>query len=224
MENERGFVTVGVIVVILIASMIIIGTFFNPILNTSLDVKKSREIIPQYVNNSNGLERIYSLMRNNVSYNGEIIFDDIDKEYQVTEVDSEYSTVELSLSELNNSFNIENKTDINISLEMTPGNNINASSYDVELLLDDSENVISQSGLTSSTVLNVPENYVYNETTGDTKYGKYTLLIEEENSKVTAVVRYKKLDYRETTLKNNSIDKVMVIDNNEEESEVYFRK
>lgn len=224
MRNERGFVTVGVVVVILIVSMVIIGTFFNPILSTSVDMKDSREIIPKYVNDSNGLERTYSTIKDNISYNGEIVFDDIEKEYEVSEVDSEYSTVELSLSELSNSFEIENKTDIEILLEMAPEDNVNPSSYNVELILNGSESVISQSGLDSNTVLNVPANFVYNESTGEKKYGNYSLSVEAENSTVTAKVKYKKLDYRKVTLKNDSIDKILIIDNRQEDSKVYFEE
>lgn len=224
MENNKGFATIGVIVAVLIATMIVITIFFNPILNTSVDIKNSKETIPKYINNMNGIERTYSVFKENMSHNKDISFEDINKEYTISEVDTVYSQIEITLNGSNDTFNINNKTDVNISFEVFPIDPDETHSYNIDLVLNDSNKVISKDNVVNNTVLEIPDNFLYDENTGETNYGEYRLSVDTSNCNVTIKVQYDKLDYREINIKNHNIEQILAIDNSSEENgvEIYF--
>lgn len=222
MENDKGFATIGVIVAVLLTTMIVISVFFNPILNTTVDMKNSKDIVPKYTNNMNGIERTYSVFKNNMSHNKNISFEDIDKEYIVNEVDAEYSLTELALNRTNNSFSIDNKTDVKVFIEVFPIDPEESHSYNVDLVLNDSVNIVNKDGVINDTTLEIPENFLYDEATGETNYGEYKLLVDTNNCNVVINVQYNKLDYREISIKNQDIEQVLAIDNSLDKTEIYF--
>ena len=225
MLNNKGFATTGIIFAVLLITMIVITLFLNPILNTSVNVKKSKEIIPEYVNNINGVERVYSVFKENISHNKDITFEDIGKKYKVTTVKEDYLDIQLLLDNYN-TFNVNNKTDINIYFEVYPIDYELPHSYSIDVLLDNNKVVASKDGLVNNSTINVANSYLYNEETGETNYGEYKIDVDTTNCNVVTRVEYKKLDYREIELSNENIEQNIGIKNNTDRNsintEIYF--
>lgn len=219
--NKKGAVTISIIVGVLILTLIVITTFLNPILNTSLNLKQSKEIIPDYIDNITGLERVYSILNENVSYKGSVEFPDIQKKYEVSDIDSVYEERVLDFSSNLNTFFINNETDIEIQLKFTPYGP--TSSYDVRLVLNDEFEVKSEDGLSTNAIININKEFVYDEINNKTNYGEYKLLINTHNAQVTATVVYNKLTFRELSLTGEDLEQTLVIDNRYEDVEIYFK-
>ncbi|HHT98366.1 MAG TPA: hypothetical protein GXZ90_10795 [Clostridiales bacterium] len=96
MKNNEGFITLGIIVAVLIISMILIGIFYKPMISTTMNVKKSEDIVDIYINANNGKERLYSTLRENISYQGKVEFEDIENEYDIMTSNEEYENIELN--------------------------------------------------------------------------------------------------------------------------------
>lgn len=224
MRNDKGFATIGVVVAVLIATMIVISIFLNPILNTTVNMKESKEIIPKYVNNISGMERLYSVFKENISHNQDLTFEDIEKDYSITEKSSDYSQVELVVNGNNDTFYVNNKTDIDISFKVVPIDSELPHSYNIDLVLNNSESVASKENLSNDASIEIPEDFLYNEDTGETNYGYYSLSINAKNANVLAKINYSKLEHREINIKNNNIEQVLSIDNSskDENVEIYF--
>jgi len=219
--NKKGAVTISIIVGVLILTLIVITTFMNPILNTSLNLKQSKEIIPDYIDNITGLERVYSILNENVSYKGSVEFPDIQKEYEVSDIDSVYEERVLDFSSNLNTFFINNETDIEIQLKFTPYGP--TSSYDVRLVLNDEFEVKNEDDLSTNSVITVNKDFVYDKINNKTNYGEYKLLINANNAQVTATVTYDKLTFRELSLTGDNLEQTLVIDNRNEDVEIYFK-
>lgn len=223
--NNKGFATTGIILAVLLITMIVITLFLNPILNTSVNVKNSKEFIPEYVNNINGVERVYSVFKENISHNKDISFEDIGKEYRVTQIKEDYSDIQLILDNYN-TFNVNNKTDINIYFEVYPIDYELPHSYSVNVLLNNNKIVASADDMVNNSTMNIANSYLYNEETGETNYGEYKVDVDTTNCNVVIRVEYKKLDYREIKLSNENIEQNIGIKNNTDRNsiitEIYF--
>ena len=223
--NNKGFATTGIIFAVLLITMIVITLFLNPILNTSVNVKNSKEFTPEYVNNINGVERVYSVFKENISHNKDISFEDIGKEYRVTQIKEDYSDIQLILDNYN-TFNVNNKTDINIYFEVYPIDYELPHSYSVNVLLNNNKIVASADGMVNNSTMNIANSYLYKEETGETNYGEYKIDVDTTNCNVVTRVEYKKLDYREIELSNENIEQNIGIKNNTDRNsintEIYF--
>lgn len=215
--DNKGFATTGIIFAVLLVTMIIMTVFFNPILNTSVNIKNSKELMPEYINDVNGLERVYSVFKENISHDGNIKFEDIGKEYKVNSVKEEYSEIVL---DNNNSFNVNNKTDIDIYFEVYPIDDRLPASYSVNVMLGN-KNVVNKNELTNNSTINIDNNYLYNKEDG-TNYGKYTIDVDTINCDVKTKVKFKKLDYREVEITNDNMKQTIGIKNNVDNVDVYF--
>lgn len=201
--------------VVLFVSMTIMGTFFNPILSTTVNIENSKELTPNYINNMNGLERVHSIFKENVSHNETIRFEDIDRTYEVTQLAEDYSVVRENIRN-NESFEVNNKTNIRIEFKSeptSPGNN----SYDIQIKLN-GEVIVEDYNLSNNTLIEIDNDYIYNEETGETNYGEFEININENRVNVVAEVLYNKLDYREVELSNENFTRTLIINDNE----VYF--
>jgi len=221
MKNQRGYATIGVVVAILILTLAISTVFLNPILNTSLNTKQAKDIIPQYVQNMNGIERVYSKLKQNVSLNEPIIFEDISKEYEITEVNSEYQQENLSFTGNSNSFSVNNKTDVNIGFQVSQVDSDFTYYYDAKIV-HNGETVASISNKNTDMTITIDEQYLYNETNGETNYGEYEIIIDTYNSSVESTVSFDKLTYREIKLSNENINQLIGITRNTNDFDIHF--
>lgn len=210
--NSKGFATTGIIFAVLLTSMLIMAVFFNSILNTSFNVQNSKELVPNYINNMNGIERVYSVFKENISHNKDIAFEDIDKKYKVVKITEDYSDVNRNLNNLD-TFYVNNKTNIKISFEVYPIDSEKAHSYSVDIRLDGYGNVISSDSMTKNSVIDIDENFLYNQETGKTNYGEYEVNVDTTNCSVVIKVEYKRLDYREVEISNENIKQILAIEN-----------
>ena len=195
---------------VLLVSMTIMGTFFNPMLNLSTSIQNSKELTPNYIKNMNGLERMYSVFNENKSHVGDITFEDIDKSYNVTTISEDYSVVRVDLKN-GGKFNIDNETHIAIEFKSTPtqiGNNY----YDIQINLN-GEKIIENYNLKNNTLIEIEKDYLYNKETGDLNYGEFEILINENMVDVVAEVKYNELAYREATISNDKFSRTVIIEN-----------
>lgn len=221
MKNQRGYATIGVVVTVLILTLAISTIFLNPILNTSLNTKQAKDIIPQYVQNMNGIERVYSKLKQNVSLNEPIIFSDISKEYEITEVNSEYQQENLSFTGNSNSFSVNNKTDVNIGFQVSQVDSDFPYYYDAKIV-QNGETVASISNKNTDISITIDEQYLYNETNGETNYGEYEIIIDTYNSTVDSTVSFNQLTYREIELSNDNINQLIGITRNTNDFDIHF--
>lgn len=206
--NNKGFATIGMMVAVLFVSMAIIGTFFNPILSTTVNMENSRKLTPQYIENMNSLERIYSIFVENPSHVGDIQFEDTERNYNVNEIISEHSTVQKNLLD-GETFELRNKTDIRIEFK-SESIGFGQSDYDIQIKLN-GETIVEDYGLSNNTLVEISNSYLYNTETGITNYGEFEININERNAEVSAEVRYENLDYREIELSNENFTRTIII-------------
>lgn len=213
MRNNRGFATIGLVFSILIIISIIMATFFNPMLNTTQNVKNAENDTLNYTKSLAGKERLYSKLKENISYSGKLVYEDVNVDYDLRTIKEDYEAINLTLGN-NQSFNINNSTDIKIELNAVPIDNKKPCSYDV-VLKNDGENILDESStnLTNNTIIEVGENFIYNKSTDKTRYGDYILNINSNNCNVKANISFNRLKYRELELINNGDKDVLVIKN-----------
>lgn len=216
--NKRGFATIGIMMAVLFVSMVIIGTFFNPIYNTSVNIENSKSLTPKYIDNMNGLERLHATFYDNVSRSGEISFEDLNKSYKVDLVSEDYSIVNETIRN-NGTFNVNNKTYLNIEFEVESSKIVY--SYDIEVKLN-GKVIVENKGLKKNTVIEIGEEFLYNEETGETNYGEFEINVVQNNAEIVANVEYENLDHREVIVSNEDFSRNIEI-NNKDVTTVNFK-
>ena len=216
--NKRGFATIGIMMAVLFVSMVIIGTFFNPIYNTSVNIENSKSLTPKYIDNMNGLERLHATFYDNVSRSGEISFEDLNKSYKVDLVSEDYSIVNETIRN-NGTFNVNNKTYLNIEFEVESSKIVY--SYDIEVKLN-GKVIVENKGLKKNTVIEIGEEFLYNEETGETNYGEFEINVVQNNAEIIANVEYENLDHREVIVSNEDFSRNIEI-NNKDVTTVNFK-
>lgn len=216
--NKRGFATIGIMMAVLFVSMVIIGTFFNPIYNTSVNIEDSKSLTPKYIDNMNGLERLHATFYDNVSRTGEITFEDLNKSYVVDLVSEDYSVVNKAIRNTG-TFNVNNKTYLNIEFAVESSETFY--SYDIEVKLN-GEVIVENKDLNKNTVVEIGEEFLYNEETGETNYGEFEINIVQNNAAIVANIEYENLDHREVTVSNEDFSRNIEI-NNEDVTTVNFK-
>ena len=215
MINNKGYATTGMMVLVLLVSMTIMGTFFNPMLNLSSSIQNSKDLTPNYIKNMNGLERMYSVFNENKSHVGDITFEDIDKSYNVSTSTEDYSVVRVDLKD-GDKFIVDNETHIAIEFKSTP-TEIGDNYYDIQINLN-GEKIIENYNLKNNTLIEIEKEYLYNRETGDLNYGEFEILINENMVDVVAEVKYNKLKYREAIVSNDKFSRVLII----KDDSIYF--
>lgn len=206
--NNKGSTSVGILVAVLLVIGIIMGVFFNPMLNLTLNVENSKDIIPNYINNINGMERLYSVLQNNISHNSDVIFEDIDKEYNIEELTAEYENITVGKK-----FTIENKTDITVNMEIQPISQDEPYYYDIKLILNEDKVVFNKTNLTNNSTMTVNSDFLYNQETGEINYGDFEIIVDSNNCNVSVKTEYDLLVYREINVSNKNINQNIGINN-----------
>lgn len=205
------------IITLTITSMLLL-IFYQPIFETSKNVVKSSLISDKITKDMNGKERLYSLLNKNISFEGTTLYPDLEKEYKVTTIDEDFEVKELHFNshELNNFF-LNNETNIEIEVTVSPLDPLEPFSYGIELMLEE-EDLLEETGLDlqADVDINIPANKIYNRETGETKYGEYVLNIPHaDNCIVKAVVVYNKLYHREINVESEGFNENITINNDD---------
>ncbi len=225
--NNRGYATFGVLMIILILTSMYLGLFYGGILNTNKDVAKSSLISNEMVKESNGKERLYSLLKDNISFVGQVTYEDLDRGYEIKTLDETYESVSIhSDSYSSESFLINNKTDINVHFVVMPIDIEESYSYSAELILN-GKDMFNDSVQNVSSGINVTidKDEIYNTDTQETNYGYYSLNFTDlNNCTVSAVITYDKLINRELSIIGRILNKNVVIYNEESGTEIKFKE
>lgn len=224
MKNNEGFITLGIIVAVLIISMILIGIFYKPMISTTMNVKKSEDIVDIYINANNGKERLYSTLRENISYQGKVKFEDVENEYDIMTSNEEYENIELNFNNNYNTFNINNQTDIELYFQMVPINPELSHSYDISLTVNgiDVLEKIDKTNLTNGVTINIDKNFTYNEENNETNYGEYKLSLNKNNCDVNVSVKFRELKNRKINVLHNYLNNTATIQNDNDNIDIYF--
>ena len=224
--DKKGFATLSILIVILIVTSMLLLLFYKPILETNRNIIKSSLISDKLVKDMNGKERIYSVLNKNMSFEGQVSYEDLDKKYIIETIDEDYEAIELHFSSHQfNGFSIYNKTPIEIVLEASPVDPEEPFSYDVELMINGKDLLDGGGlGLQISSDIIIPSNKIYDKSTEETNYGEYTLNIPQtENCTVEAMIIYDKLYHREIKLKENNLERTIFI-NNKNKMSIEFKQ
>lgn len=215
-DNQKGFATVGLAMAVMIVASILIITFSNPMLNTTNSIKNAENNTEKYVSSIASKERLHSKLNENISYKGELRYDDIETAYNVNTKSEDYESKSLSFNESGGSLQINNETDINISISSSPKDSKLNHSYSISVE-HDGVDIIGEGGksLTGNNNIKIGKNYLYNEENDSTNYGIYNILVDSKNADVSITVTYNRLAKREIEVTGKDFKESIVIENEE---------
>lgn len=128
--KNRGFIVTTTAMIIVLLSFAIISIIYVPSLSQVRSVKNIEKSIEPFIENRTIYERIYGILYENISYEDDIFFPDLNKKYLLEDIgpiDRESIEVRSYDNYSTESFVIENETDIEITID-----NIEPISYIVE--------------------------------------------------------------------------------------------
>lgn len=223
--NNRGYVTSGILVVILLFSLMYLAIVYGGVLNTSKDSAESGRLSDELVNDLNAKERIYSTLKDNISFSGDLSYPDLDREYTIETIDEEYESKEVFSSPYSSeSFFISNRTNVNVEITVSPIDNTENFSYSAELNLGDKDIMKGEaSNLSSNFSYTINADEIYNPSTGEVNYGDFNVnLTELNNCTVIVKVTYDELIKREVNVKGGSLDRNVSIISDKSGSVIEF--
>lgn len=217
--NNKGAVSFGIILSTLITTFTMIGIFIPTFLNSAGESNKSEEINEKYSKDLNALERIHAIYSENVSYNGELDFEDLEVKYLASEESSEFKTEVVDRE--NERFYLNNSTEMKIKANGSIiDDEYKSFSYDIVLYLGEKEIHRSNVNRYRDVEVSIKPEVFYDEKTNKTNYGYYQVKIENENNinvyKVN--VEYFKLTDRVLKLDRDGKIQFLHIDNNTNEN------
>lgn len=212
MLNNKGFINSTVAFGMILFVVFFLIVLQGSLTNSSLSLKNISDKTYSYIVDKTGIERIYSLLYNNISYVGEMSYEDIGKVYIIEEIDSKYDEIVL---ENKNIFVIDNKTEIIIDI-----NKEQEDYFEYFLMLNGQE---VYSGF-NNTIINIPEDYIYDYRTNNTRYGVYHLIINPYDTAININIYFKKLHNRKIRLtdEKNNVKYIEII--NENNKQIFFIK
>lgn len=128
--KNRGFIVTTTAMIIVLLSFAIISIIYVPSLSQVRSVKNIEKSIEPFIENRTIYERIYGILYENISYEDDIFFPDLNKKYLLEDIESiDRESIEVRSYDnySTESFVIENETDIEITID-----NIEPTSYIVE--------------------------------------------------------------------------------------------
>lgn len=213
--NNKGYISPAIMLVILLVCLMMFGLFYSRSIVVTKDLNESGKIINDVVNSNTGLERMYSLLYNNISYEGLSNYSDLNKLYEVQTIEEKFEKIILNSNDKEIQFNIENKTPINIKMTVYPYNEDDYE-YSAKLihngvnLLGDAERNIYDSSYV------IEETFSYNKETQITNYGEYVLNVDAVNCDVEVEIQYDNLIERVILLKNDMVKREIMIKRNDD--------
>lgn len=227
--NKRGFTSLFIIVGITVVVLAYLIASSFPTINTVKESKQLENSMELNLKNRIGLERIYSRLYENISYNEYVEYMDIDKKYRVEELVIEHEVRELdvwSSSKTMFDIDINNKTWIDVDVTFTEYEDLEPGQWGYyNVYIKYSGAILVDDDFTESTIASINDRDVYNETTGTFNYGEYHIELTPINGYIDAVVRYKEQMYREINLiENNNIVRKIVLEKDESGGDVAKNK
>lgn len=215
-DNDKGFITLGLAMAMLIVVSVLIITFSNPMLNTTKNIKGAEKNTEKYIRAIAGKERLHSKLKENISFKGVLNYNDLDSTYNVITLNEEYESKTLKFGQSGGEFEINNKSDINIKITSTPIDVKKVHSYDISVEYDGVD-IVGRGGksLSGNNNIKIGKDYLYNDSTDETNYGKYSIIVDSRNSNVSIEVSYNRLTKRELEVKGEDFDEVIIIENEE---------
>lgn len=210
--NNKGETTLTILIIILFMISMISLLFFEPILKVSKDFAKTKNISQDIVNDMNSKERLFGLIKNNISYEGLVNYEDLNTSYVLSTKDEDFVPKTLKFNTDIAHFYINNDTDINLAFEVDPVDADNFY-YDVKLIIE-GEDLLNNNGLGLKTNKQFEISKLYDKLTNETKYGEYKLIINTHNCKISSTIKYESLYYREILVQNDFQDFIIVANEN----------
>lgn len=201
--NNKGSVSAAAIVAIILLTLIYISISYMKSEDSYDSVYDIAESTQDLVNGVNSKERLHSLLNKNKSYIGKVVYDNLDKEFEIETLDETYENIiETASGNSSISFSINNDTSIDI--------NAQGVSYDLELMYDEKDILNGQGiGLTGNKDIIINSEQIYNKASGEVNYGDYELVIKGD---VDVTLLHDKLLNREVSITGEDYEQKMIID------------
>ena len=209
--NNKGFITSGLLIVILLVSGMIISIFYTPLLNSTYSIKNSFNYLDENINVKNSLERIHIHLYNNIAYKGLLDYDDLGLKYELSDMEVNYRTVNTD----SNTFKIINPTNIEIKLYFTEDEPIDE--YDIvdgyyKVSLKNKNEVLFKDVFTNDETITIDSSY-FNDIDN---FGEYELKIDSYDGYTSHNITDEELSYRKIELteeQNKENKKYIIIEN-----------
>lgn len=213
--NNKGYIAPTTMLIILLVCLMMFGLFYSKTIVVTKDLNESGKLVNDVVNSNTGLERMYSLLYNNVSYEGSSNFSDINKLYEVQTIEEKFERIVLNSRNNKVKFNINNRTPINIKMTVHP-NNDGAYEYSAELIYDGVNLLENADRNVYDSSYSIEEIFSYDKETQITNYGEYVLNIDTVNCNVTVEIEYDNLIERTLLLNNDMVEREIIIKRNDD--------
>lgn len=213
MLNKKGFILTPYIFIILIVSITIITAFYVPIFNASAAVNQSRRAVYVSMKERAGLERLYSIIRDDLTFVGIVEYTDLEKTFTVTDVipatfkDNSITGIAPSNEETRYPFTITNATALNIQL--TPQG---SGAYDYDLLGENGNSILGSFATTNvyiSVNIDIPKTTMVP--------GLYTLVVYPRSNALLVNYNYEEVATRTAKVINqDGKERILTITNQTE--------
>lgn len=221
--NKKGMIMLPTVFISLIITSTIIFISFCLIQNSRFSIVRNFDNLNVFIKEKTATERLYKVFETNISRTKPIFYEDINKEYIIENIKTNYQTVEV-IGSINNfkaiNFDIKNITDIFIDLDFIENEPNDEDEdidgyYNVELLLN-GESIftdIHKVGATSSVEIKIPKELIVDIDEEELNYGEYSLVISVNDGVIDYKINYEKQIYREAEIiDEKEIKKKLIID------------
>lgn len=217
--DNKGYIAPATMLIILFICLLFFEVLYVRTVGVAVDVKDASTIVDNMNRSKSGVERTQALLSENVSYEGEVNYKDLDRKYEISNINDSYEPIILESNSTPLKFKVSNATEINVTLTVFPIDSESPFSYNAELLYNNKNLLLDSQDLQYDFQQIVSSDNVYNKTTQKTNYGEYTLNVTEMNNCIVQMkVKYNYLKTRELLLKGNDIERKIAIQNGENPS------
>lgn len=217
--DNKGYIAPATMLIILFICLLFFEVLYVRTVGVAVDVRDASTIVDNMNSSKSGVERTQALLSENVSYEGEVNYKDLDRKYEISNINDSYEPIVLESNSTPLKFKVSNATEIDVNLTVFPIDSKSPFSYNAELLYNNKNLLLDSQNLQYDFQQIVSSDNVYNKDTQKTNYGEYTLNVTGMNNCIVQVkVKYNYLKTRELLLKGNDIERKIVIQNGEKPS------
>lgn len=212
--NKQGYIGFGGAFLVFIVTFAFLFVLYNSSSNSLKISKETSRLTDHYVAAANGKERLHGALYENFSLVGEVEYEDILKsKYVIETISEDFSNKILNSNGEPISFELKNKSEINISVSTEPFTLESICTYSVSLLNENGREMLQGEGLNHfDKTFNIPSQLLYNEQTGETNLGLFNFSINSSGCSTSTQISYNELLEREVSVKGNSIDLNILIE------------
>lgn len=220
--NNRGYLTFGVIISTLIFSVFYLMFSYGRIVSSSKVNSEFASVSSEFVNHVNSEERLYSLLNQNVSFENDVHYEDLNAKYTLKTLDETYNERTISNKK---TFEVTNKTPIEIKVKATPVDNSFSYSYSLELI-HDGRDFLEGSGINRKADFSyeVDSSEVYNSQTQEYNYGTYSIKTSGlSNVYLEVEVMYDELIERVISVKSDDSSREILVTKESDHLDIKYR-